>query len=214
MYQEFNGKEIDLGNAPEVLLPKWNSPKETFTSYQVQIDKILKAVIDFEVNDDESSRKILNAYSDSKFLLKEVEEIKRKICAPYKHFINLVNESYKACKYQAEISQEVITKKLSSYQDKLNQLKEIGQNDNKNTFEYLSLSIEEIVQNDQKIGSTEKTIVSHKIDKTFCVIDINLVPKEYLKVDEGKINQAIKMGVSNIPGIQIIENKKMILRRR
>src|SRR5258708_17915819 len=138
MYQEFNGKEIDLGNAPEVLLPKWNSPKETFTSYQVQIDKILKAVIDFEVNDDESSRKILNAYSDSKFLLKEVEEIKRKICAPYKHFINLVNESYKACKYQAEISQQVITIKLSSYQDHVDQLKEIGQNDNKNTFVYLS----------------------------------------------------------------------------
>jgi hypothetical protein len=45
-------------------------------------------------------------------------------------------------------------------------------------------------------------------------VNEKLIPREYLKVDEEKIAAMIKLGIAEIPGIEIYEEQKTILRSR
>lgn len=44
------------------------------------------------------------------------------------------------------------------------------------------------------------------------VVDINLVPREWLMIDEAKVKQAIKDGTRSIPGLKIYQDESITLR--
>jgi len=48
----------------------------------------------------------------------------------------------------------------------------------------------------------------------FQVVDENLVPREYLVVDEKKIRAVVKAGIRNIPGVRIYQDDKLAVRAR
>jgi hypothetical protein len=47
---------------------------------------------------------------------------------------------------------------------------------------------------------------------TYEMVDKSLLPREYLKVNEAAIRDAIKMGVRDIPGVRIFEDSKTIFK--
>lgn len=68
-----------------------------------------------------------------------------------------------------------------------------------------------------KAQEEEKKIQSAKSNSiskvwTFEVVDKNLVPHEYMMVDETKVRQAIKLGIREIPGILIYQKEQLVLR--
>ena len=47
---------------------------------------------------------------------------------------------------------------------------------------------------------------------TFCLTNIDEVPREYMMVDVQKVNAAIRQGVREIPGLNIYEEKSIRIR--
>ena len=198
----------------EVMLPEWHTSPEVFSAYQVHVNKILRAVIELEVKDDSSCRAALNLSSDTKLITKDIASVKKNATDPYRQFINIMNESSKLITDKLDAIQDIISQKVDKYQTMLNSQAEMAQKSIEKDSEASEMYALMTSQNGKKISSTAKTIVSYKTDKEFSVTDINLVPREYFKLDEDKINKSIKMGVSQIPGIDIIDTKKLVLRRR
>ncbi len=198
----------------EILLAEWASAPDMFNTYSTTIDKILKGINDLQVHDIASCKLAINTSSDVKMILKDILSIRKKTTDPYKKFINLVNESAKEFTDKLMLIQKIITQKVSAYDIELTIQSEMAQKESENLSESLESDFNIIALNDQKIGSTAKTIVTHKIERDFSITNESLIPREYLKVDEDKIKQAIKLGVNHIPGIVITETKKLILRKR
>jgi len=58
--------------------------------------------------------------------------------------------------------------------------------------------------------STGATVATRKV-WTFRLVDINLVPREYLTLDEAKVRKAIAAGVREIPGLEIYQEERVIV---
>lgn len=198
----------------EVLLPEWTNGIDIFNIYPVTIHKILKGVSDLRVHDANSCKLAIDTSSYVKTILKEIISIKKKETDPHRQRINLVNEMTKELTDKVDLIQQMIVEKVSAYEKMLKIQSETAQKQGNEIYKSLDFEIDFISSNEQQIGSTAKTIVTHKTDKSFSVVNQSLIPREYMKIDEEKIKQAIKLGVTNIPGISIIETKKIILRKR
>lgn len=198
----------------EVQLPYLHFAPDVFSKYSTHIDKVLKAISDLTITDEITCRLAQDASSDAKLILDEIIAIKKKITAHPRQFINLVNEAASCETEKLAYIQQMIKQKIEVWDRHCIILQEVAQKATQNNLEALGLDLDVIVPNDQKIRSSAKTIVSHKVTKEFSVIDESLIPREYLMVDEKKLAQAVKAGVWNIPGIEIKEIKKIALRRR
>lgn len=197
----------------EIFPDHWKSP-EVFTKHGVKVELMCRTVNDLEITDRDSCKSALNISTDVKDLLDEIEHTKKRLIGPHKQFINLINDTVKEMSEKLDISIELIVQKLQDYQILLQTRSEDGQKSTVGSFEALDLDVDLISTNSQEIASTAKTIVTHKTEHDFKVSNKAIVPLEYLQVDEAKVKQAIKMGITNIPGITITENKKIVLRRR
>lgn len=70
--------------------------------------------------------------------------------------------------------------------------------------------IEEISTADEiSVGNSMTTFRKYI---TFEIVDITKVPAEYLSVDTKAINQAIRNGVRDIPGLKIFEKLSTVMR--
>lgn len=74
-------------------------------------------------------------------------------------------------------------------------------------------------QNDleKEIKTEEKAVLSNKVSGArkiwkFEVQDLNLVPREYLSIDEKKVREAIQKGITEIPGIRAYQETTIALR--
>lgn len=198
----------------EILLPEWGPVPDLFNDYATTVDKILKGINDLQVVDASSCKLAINTSSDVKLLLKDIVSIRNKTTDPYKKFVNMINESAKEFIDKLDMIQQIITQKVATFEIQQKIQAEIAQKEREITSEGSELSVSFISINEEKIASTAKTIVSHRVEKTFSVVNEYLIPREYLRIDEDKIKKAIKLGISEIPGISITENKKIVLRRR
>ena len=84
----------------------------------------------------------------------------------------------------------------------------------KNRFEHIEIPtvITPITKAVPKVIHTEEGAASQRTIWTFDIIDESLVPREYMTINTGKIRDAIKMGVREIPGIKIYQTTQTILR--
>ncbi|MEM3646834.1 MAG: hypothetical protein QW334_01630 [Thermofilum sp.] len=57
---------------------------------------------------------------------------------------------------------------------------------------------------------TGSTVATRKV-WTFRVVDLSLVPREYLVLDESKVRKAIAAGVREIPGLEIYQEEKVVV---
>lgn len=197
----------------QVLLSEWDVP-DLFNKHRMSVEKLLKAVVDLDVVDEMSCKLALNISSDAKVIMSDITTAKKKAVEPSKQFINMINESAKAFTEKLDTVQAYITQKMAIYEVQLKLQSETAQKEAENLSETLGLDVSLIMPNEQRIGSTAKTIVSHKTERDFAVVNESLIPREYLMIDESKVKLAMKMGITHIPGLQITESKKIVLRRR
>jgi DNA polymerase III alpha subunit (gram-positive type) len=72
---------------------------------------------------------------------------------------------------------------------------------------------EPIVPKESNVTRSESGVAAYQRKTwTFEITDETQIPREYLKVDEGKIRDAIKMGARDIAGIRIYETSTTVFR--
>lgn len=167
-----------------------------------------------KVEDADTCSDALNIAGDIKNLYKAIEEDRKKAIEPSRKIVNMVNDVAK--KYQAalEIAEQLLKVKLAGYQLTQQVKAEEAQKQVKELSESLGLDIEIVAPSASKTLSSEKASTSTREKLTFEILDPELVPDEYWVIDEKLIQSHIAMGKKDIPGVKIVTEKTMIIRRK
>lgn len=155
-----------------------------------ELETIMKVMTDefvslnaetYEVTCEDTARQALSYSLQARKLKNRVEESRKEIVRPHIDFQKAVMKFAKDFSEKLENVEFTLHNKISSWMIKQKE----------NPFGY----VEELEVEDGKI--------SFKKEWDFQVEDDTQVPREYLQVDAGSIEKAIKNGVRKIPGVKI-----------
>ncbi len=104
--------------------------------------------------------------------------------------------------------------KVNAYQLMLAEKKRIEDEKLRETAAIFDAAEEIYIPPMEKIIRGDGAIAVTKTEKKFKVVDISKVPLKYLTIDEKSIAQDIKLGISEIPGLEIFEETTTQLRVR
>ena len=144
------------------------------------------------ISDIGSAKAALTLALQARKLEKVLEESRTITTRPFLDAQKAINKIAKERKIQIELIEAELEKKISDW---LN-------TENDNPFCDFKIDRLEVEDGSITIAST----FDYKIENP------NLIPREYLMVDEDAIKKAVKFGVRNIPGVKIIEKKESVLR--
>lgn len=159
-----------------------------------------------------SLKEITEKYKNALDFLAEAEKLLRSKISDYAEIkLERLREIQKLDTKRAE---EIAIKKL----DELQALKESSGDYDKVTKAALISSIDSKVNAViEEISTADEISVGNSMTTfrkyiTFEIVDITKVPAEYLSVDTKAINQAIRNGVRDIPGLKIFEKLSTVMR--
>lgn len=159
-----------------------------------------------------SLKEITEKYKNALDFLAEAEKLLRSKISDYAEIkLERLREIQKLDTKRAE---EIAIKKL----DELQALKESSGDYDEVTKAALISSIDSKVNAViEEISTADEISVGNSMTTfrkyiTFEIVDITKVPAEYLSVDTKAINQAIRNGVRDIPGLKIFEKLSIVMR--
>lgn len=184
------------------LLKEINSYNKTVKSLKSAEEAPLKS----------SLKEITEKYKNALDFLAEAEKLLRSKISDYAEIkLERLREIQKLDTKRAE---EIAIKKL----DELQALKESSGDYDEVTKAALISSIDSKVNAViEEISTADEISVGNSMTTfrkyiTFEIVDITKVPAEYLSVDTKAINQAIRNGVRDIPGLKIFEKLSTVMR--
>jgi hypothetical protein len=161
-------------------------------------EHMLNVVSDLDICSEQTFDLGTKVWYEAKELRKRIEHQRKEATEPFRKLIAKINEKAKEISEPLDNVENVIKEKVQTYQNALKEAAEIIGTYDTNV---------QNVQNDL-------AITYKKVQKRFKVIDKTLIPIQYLCADEVKIEESIKAGIINIPGIEIYEEEKTIIRSR
>jgi phage gp36-like protein len=187
--------------------------------------RILKKAQKIEVMDDKTVEDASTGLKVVRDLKKTIEEKRKFFVKPLNDHVKRINEFFKTFSFPLDQADRILKKKILDYQQlkrkQMEKEKERLQKKIKKAEEsktgVLSLRLKqkqeeiekELTSRTVKYDSGVKTITRKKW--TFEIVDISKIPREYLMVDTVKINQAIKQGVREIPGVKIYQKEEIVM---
>lgn len=173
---------------------------------------LLNSHASFPIESIEESGAALEMVGRAKDLCKKIEDRRKELIAPSRKFIAVVNDSAKILSEKLEHFENMITLNLAAWYAKLEQDAIDAKNHARELSKTLGMDI--YVPDAPKTLSNEHAVASMKTKWRWAIPNEDAVPREYLMVDAGKIDKAIKAGIRQIPGVDIYESSEMSIRRR
>lgn len=217
---------------PETPILDLDCAKRDLSPYREQIANMVKEAMALIVDNDESNTIAVELGTSAKKLNKTIEiEKKRIIGTPQiQEVLDFVKSFKNFCKgFQDDLVKvENITKqKVGTYGVKveLNRLK--TEEAARKAVEELQRKIDKeakktgveapkietpVIPEPPKVTRTDSGTSHIRKDWTFEIIDHGNIPREYMKVDEQAIRQAIKAGIREIAGVRIYQETKTVFR--
>lgn len=155
--------------------------------YLKDLKDLIKKSESFEVSCKSSANNGLSMSLQARKIRNSLEKSRVEILKPHQTFIKSVNKQAK--EYEAKLLE--IETNLSN--------KILLWLDNQNEQETETMIVDD--------GTLTKKSKSY-----FEIIDENLIPREFLMIDENKIKEAIKNGIESIEGIKIYKKNEVDLR--
>lgn len=164
------------------------------------------------VKDEKSYRTMTSHYKCAREWKNIVEAKRKEMVEPFRKEISAINDKAKGLTDPLDEAIEIANHHATLYLRHLQDLKRAE--DEKLRKAAALFDAEEdlyIPHLETKIRSEDVTITT-KTEKQFRVVDISKVPRKYLTIDEEAIMQDIKLGVGEIPGLEISETTTTRLR--
>jgi hypothetical protein len=153
-------------------------------------------------------------WEQSKEFRKSVESQRKEKIEPWRKEISAVNDASKKITEQLEEAEEILKQKIGQYQSLLEIEKKHEIEVQKEAANILGCELPAQGIEEKRISREGGVLAYTKIEKKFKVVEALSVPRQFLKVDEEAIQVAIKQGCTQIPGIEIYEEQKTVLRSR
>ena len=157
---------------------------------QLDISRFISIANFTKINTKHDAKQVLSMSLQSRKLKQTLEKTRKKIVQPHVDFQRAINAIVKE-----------YTKKLQDIEDNL-----------KSKLNSWFESQEDDADFSDLIMEVDDGKMTAKKSYTFEIEDVTIIPTKYLKLDEKKVKEDIKMGVRNIPGIKIKEETNLTMR--
>lgn len=185
---------------------------EQAPNHLTQLTEMISYTQSVSVEDQEGYNKITALYSDAKTLLKRVENEEDIMVRPIRSSMtsikdkflqikNPLNEVINICKTKVTTYQKILEEKKRKEDEELREAAKL--------FEVEDVYIPEAVSSQRGDGAMSYT---SKVKK-YRVVDLNLVPREYLELNDQAVKLAMKLN-KPIDGIEFFEEEKVTLKIR
>jgi hypothetical protein len=182
------------------------------------LTKIVIEMVDYakslQISCQESFKVASSVWKKAKDLNKAIESRRKEAIDPSRKLIAQINDQAKELTDPLNEVEKIIKDKSAAYQKSLEEQRLLEIEATKDAAELLGVKEAIYTPPVAKSIRGEGAIAYTKAETKFRVVNEKLIPREYLKVDEEKVAAMIKLGISEIPGIEIYEEQKTILRSR
>lgn len=176
-----------------------------------QVTDLAEALI---VNDEQSCKRAIDISADAKTIFNSIEDRRKKLTEPHRKIVQNMNEAANKLKSILANVEGILVVKIATW----SKMKEVEALKHKEYIDMLSeslnLSVGIVAPSAPSTITTDKAKTYTREKKKFEIVDEQLIPDEYWVLDEKALQKQIDMGRSDIPGIKIIKEKKMFIRRK
>lgn len=177
------------------------------------ISEMLVRVNSLTVDSEPAFKMVTALYSKAREWQKLIETKRKEAIEPARKIVITINDKAKAIGAPLEEIIEIANTKAASYTRLLEQ-KRLADIERLNAQAAL-LDLDQNIAIAQVAPPRGDGAMAYtKVEKRFRVLDLAKVPQKYLKIDETLVDRDIKLGVGEIPGIEIYEETTTLLRRR
>ena len=177
---------------------------------QIQIEKYSDKVKEmtnyaskFEIHSREDVNDALKYAIEARALSKRIELVRKHITEPARKFISSINDTAKQFTEKLEEIEDCMTSKIDDWKDL--------QRDKQEIFALMEWNTN---PEDLSNLSTNGVTSYEKVEYKFELLDIEKVPRHYLKVDEKQVEIMMKAGITKVDGLKIWTERKTILRTK
>lgn len=192
----------------------------TSISLDSDIEKIKKVVTDMvafvqdlSVTDHDSFQTATLLYNQARDWKKLIDESRKRATEPLRKQTTAINDKAKEMTDPLTKVEDFVKLKVNDYQRLLEEQHKKEEEKLKETadiFEAGDVYMPPMETSMRGLGATATV----KVEKKFILKDLSQVPLQYLMLDEAKVKLSIKMGLNEIPGLEIYEEKTTKLRAR
>ena len=159
---------------------------------ELDIDFMENAETEISVKSEDDARHVLSMALQARKMEKTLEKSRTEIIKPHLDYQRAVNKLVKDFREKICNIEEKLQKKVNTW----------VQEQNENPF----TRVDELKVDDGTL------YVKRKWD--FRITDERIIPREYLHVDVSAIEDDIKRGVRNIPGVEIFQTEELAMRTK
>jgi len=146
------------------------------------------------IENEESASQALSMSLQARKIRKQLDETRLSIIRPHLDFQKAINKIVKEYEAKLEEIENNLKNKLDEY---------LKKSASTNNAFFITKSKEMFVE-DGKLTKVKKWVWELE--------DETLVPREYMTLNEKKIDESVKQGIRNIPGIKILEKEEISMR--
>lgn len=179
-----------------------------------KLREIVETTRNLEVTTEDHFHKVTTLYSESKDWEKRIEFLRKQANGPDQDRINARNDKAKELLNPLRTIQSLAKSKCDQYQHLLEARKQEAESKAQQAVELLGLEEPVYVPALEKSQRGDGAIMYKRTVRKFRIVDAEKIPREYLLVDEEKVNKMIKAGIAQIPGLEIYEENVTQLRAR
>lgn len=176
------------------------------------ISKLSLMAKNLTVDDDQGCAGALDVTSDIRSLFKTIEELRKKAIEPARRIVQMINDSAKGLQEILKIAEGEVLIKIAAFKKREAEKMEVAEVAVKKLSEELGIDIA-FPSGASNVHSSKASTYQKEVT-TFEIVDVNLIPDLYWIVDEKLIQKHIDLGKQDIPGIKIVKEKKMLIRRK
>jgi exonuclease VII large subunit len=146
------------------------------------------------IENEESASQALSMSLQARKIRKQLDETRLSIIRPHLDFQKAINKIVKEYEAKLEEIENNLKNKLDEY---------LKKSASANNAFFITKSKEMFVE-DGKLTKVKRWVWELENEA--------LVPREYLTLDEKKIDEAVKQGIRNIPGVKVLEKEEISMR--
>lgn len=181
---------------------------------QYNIDEALNIAHHSVIKNEDDLNHAHKVWKELKKTKKELEAIRKKAIEPARDHISSWNDRIKKLTDPIDQIDEIIKRKTEEYVKLCEQNKISEQISLQEAASIFDISTDVYIEPVAKTLRTEGAIVYTQVVKRFRVTDLSRVPQKYLQINADLVDIEIKLGINEIPGIEVYEEKITKMRTR
>jgi len=171
-------------------------------------------IAQLSVVDEASYKKVTSLYRQAREWKKCLEAKRKELIEPFRTEVARINDKAKDLSEPLDNAINVANAKVNAYQHQLAEAKRLEEEKLREAASLFDAEDEVFVTPLEKVIRGDGAIAITKTEKRFKVTDLSKVPLKYLTINEKIVEQDIKLGINEIPGLEIWEETSTQLRIR